>query len=94
MLAFEWNDEKSKANFKKHGIWFEEARTVWSDPHAIEFFDSDHSANEDRFIRVGTSSRHKTLLIVFSEKHGGEVIRIVSARKLTNGERKQYEEGV
>ncbi|OQW50699.1 MAG: hypothetical protein A4S09_17690 [Proteobacteria bacterium SG_bin7] len=93
-FTYEWDENKNTLNFEKHGVWFEEARTIWADPHAHEFFDVDHSSSdEDRFIRVGVSSQQKTLLVVFCEKNEG-VIRIVSARRATAQEKKQYEEGI
>ncbi len=92
--SFEWDDKKNVANFEKHGVWFEEAKTIWADRHADEVFDPDHSETEDRFIRIGVSSSQKTLLVVFCEREDGHVIRIVSARRATEKERKQYEEGI
>ena len=53
-MRFEWDDAKNTANFDKHGIWFEEAQTVWADGYAAEYFDPDPSESEDRFIRVDT----------------------------------------
>jgi len=93
-MRFEWDDEKNKTNFRKHGIWFEEAQTVWSDSKGAEFFDPEHSESEDRFIRVGISSRMKILLVIFCEREEGEVIRIVSARPATKKEREDYEKGI
>ena len=93
-MNFAWNEVKNSANFEKHGIWFEDAQTVWADPHAMEFFDPDHSATEDRFIRVGYSTRSRILLVVFCERNGSETIRIISARRATAKEVKTYEEGI
>jgi uncharacterized DUF497 family protein len=92
-MDFDWDEKKNKTNHKKHGIWFEEARTIWADPHADAFFDPEHSDDEDRFIRVGTSTRMKLLLVVYCEREG-DVIRIVSARRATKKERADYEEGI
>ena len=92
--TFEWDDSKDIANFEKHGVWFEEAKTVWADPLATETFDPEHSEKEDRFLRIGVSTLQKTLLVVFCELEDGKVIRIISARKATPQERKQYEEGI
>ena len=64
-MKFEWNEDKNNSNFKKHGIWFEEAQTVWSDEFSIEFFDPMHSKEEDRFIRIGHSTSNKLFLVVF-----------------------------
>lgn len=73
---------------------FEEAKTVWDDLKAIEFFDPDHSDQEDRFLRIGHSSNLRLLLVVFCERDLGGTIRIISARKATDQERSQYEEGI
>ena len=56
-MKFDWDDDKNRSNFERHGIWFEEAQTVWADPHSLEFYDPDHSDDEDRFIRIGCSTR-------------------------------------
>jgi uncharacterized protein len=69
-------------------------RYVWADRKSIEFYDPEHSQSEDRFIRVGHSTRARLLLVVFCERDEGGVVRIVSARKATPKERKQYEEGI
>ena len=74
--------------------WFEEAQTVWLDSNSIEFYDSDHSVYEERFIRVGISQKLNVLLIVFSESDLGETIRIISSRKAVKKEREQHEERV
>ncbi len=91
---FAWDDIKNEANFEKHGVWFEDAKTIWADSHGVEAFDPDHSHDEDRYIRVGVSSSRKTLLVVFCERENGHLIRIFSARKATPREREQYEEGI
>ncbi len=93
-MRFEWDEDKNLRNFRKHGVWFEEAQTVWADENAIEFFDPEHSEAEDRFFRVGNSSGARLLLVVFCERQAGEVIRIISARPATQKEEKQYEEGI
>lgn len=93
-MKFDWDSEKNISNFKKHGVWFEEAQTVWSDERSVEFFDPEHSTEEDRFMRIGHSTSHKLLLVVFCEKESGAIVRIISARKATSTERKQYEEGI
>ena len=92
--SFTWDDEKNQANFKKHSVWFEEASTIWTDSRAHEFFDPKHSTDEDRYIRIGHSTGHKLLLVIFCERDSGNVIRIISARKATREEREQYEEGI
>jgi len=91
-VTFEWHEPKNSANFKKHGVWFEEAQTIWADPGSLEFHDPEHSTDEDRFIRIGYSGAGRILLVVFCEKGQGGVIRIIGARKAIAKELKQYEE--
>ena len=93
-MKFECDDEKNIANFRKHEVWFEEAQTIWADEKSQEFFDPDHSEDEDRFIRMGHSTKPRLLLAVFCEREEGSTIRIISARKATKEEEKDYEEGI
>lgn len=90
---FEWDEAKNAKNFLKHGVWFEEAQTIWTDIYASEFFDDENSVDEERYIRIGRSTKHRNLLVVFCERQARS-IRILSARKLTKKERDQYEEGI
>jgi len=62
-LKFEWDNKKNKSNIKKHGLSFEEAQTVFYDEHAIQFFDPEHSEDEDRFILLGASFNSSTLVV-------------------------------
>jgi uncharacterized protein len=91
---FEWDEDKNSSNFKKHSIWFEEAQTIWADPSSLEFYDPEHSQDEDRFIRVGFSSIGRLLLVVYCERAKEVVIRIIGARRATPKERKQYAERI
>jgi uncharacterized DUF497 family protein len=93
IVLFEWDEIKNETNFRKHGIWFEEAQTTWADKHSVEFFDPEHSSDEDRFLRIGISSKSRVLLVVFCERDENQ-IRIISARKATQKEREKYEEGI
>ncbi len=93
-MQFEWDDQKNRANFKKHGIWFEEAQTIWADIRSVEFLDSQENVGEERFIRVGLSTSLNVLLVVFCEREEGEKVRIISARKATRREKEQYEKGI
>lgn len=93
-IKFDWDDNKNQSNFKKHGVWFEEARTIWADLKAVEYFDFIHSFTEDRFLRVGHSTAGKLVIVVFRENEKEHLIRIISARKVTSQERKRYEERV
>jgi len=94
VITFEWDEDKNKKNRKKHGIWFEEAKQVFDDPNAIEFYDFDHSEVEDRLILLGMSASSRVLIIIYCERDRDSKIRIISARKATKKERKKYEEGI
>jgi hypothetical protein len=93
-VRFRRDESKNTANFREHGLWFEEAQTVWTDSLAAEFFDPEHSAEEERFIRVGYSRKQRLLLVVFCEREDGSTVRIISARKATAKESKTHEEGI
>ena len=89
-LIFEWDNEKNRINQKKHSVSFEEAKSVFYDENAIQFWDEDHSDAEDRFLLLGRSSKMRILLIVHSYREQKSVIRIISARKATKNESKHY----
>lgn len=88
-MQFEWDDDKATRNQALHGVSFEEAIEVFLDPYALEEFDEAHSEFEDRFQRLGISSK-RLLLVVFTERNG-DSIRIISARKATSREEEVYE---
>ena len=92
-MIFEWDDDKNESNFSKHGIWFEEAQTLWIEDFP-EFFDPDHSDYEERFIKIGYSAKNRLILVIFCERLEGRVIRLISARKATKREVQEYEEGI
>ena len=92
VITFEWNKAKNLSNKRKHGVSFEEARTVFIDENALLIHDPDHSEDEDRFILLGLSSRMRLLVVCHSYRKSDEVIRIMSARKATKEEKKQYVE--
>lgn len=94
MIKFEWDEDKNKANRKKHGIWFEEALSVFDDIHGRLFLDSEHSNHEDRFILIGHNSSSKLLVVVHCHRDSDSIIRIISARKATKKERSFYEKGI
>jgi uncharacterized DUF497 family protein len=89
-LEFEWDDKKDTANSKKHGVSFGEARTVFYDEYAIQFFDPEHSESEDRFILLGTSFKLKTLVVCHCFRQEETVVRIISARKADKDEEQVY----
>ena len=90
-MEFEWNGKKAAANLTKHGISFEEAATVFGDPLAITFDDPDHSADEDRYLTFGVSSFNRLLVVSHTDR--GNTLRIITARQVTNRERRIYENG-
>ncbi len=89
-MKYTWDDKKNASNYEKHGVWFEEAQTVFSDTNALEAFDGPHSEDEERFIVLGLSTLPRLLIIVFCERIEEE-IRIISARKATKMEARSYE---
>ena len=86
---FVWDEDKYDANVKKHGITFVEAMAVFDDPSALYKHDTEHSDDEDRFIVIGLSSVMRILVVCHCYRDG-DVIRIISARKATKTEIKQY----
>ena len=89
-LNFEWNEQKATINKNKHGVSFEEANTVFSDPLSLTIDDPLHSRSEQRFIIIGRSIRQRTVVVVYVERRNK--IRIISARLATSREKKTYEE--
>ncbi len=89
-IRFAWDPKKARANLDKHGVAFEEARSVFYDEHAVEFYDDKHSEREDRFLILGLSSRLRLLLVCHCYREEEGVIRIISARKATAAESKHY----
>lgn len=89
-LFFEWDNEKNRINQQKHGVSFEEAKSVFWDDNAIQFWDEEHYEMEDRFLLLGISSKMRILLIVHCYREKESVIRIISARKATKKESKHY----
>jgi uncharacterized protein len=87
---FEWDEEKAEENLKKHGVDFNEAKTVFNDPLAITICDPDHSIDEERYIDIGFSSKGRLIVVSYTER--GNNIRIISSRKSLKKERENYEE--
>jgi uncharacterized DUF497 family protein len=90
-MDFEWNEEKAGANLSKHGVSFDEAKTVFDDSLYVDFFDPDHSHDEERYIIVGQSLQKRILVVSYTERR--HKIRIISAREATRREQDAYEEG-
>ena len=89
MVAFEWDEAKSVTNMKKHGVAFDEAATSFYDPLGVETRDERSSTREERWVRLAMSVRRRLLLTVFVERD--DWIRIISSRKASARETKQYE---
>ena len=91
-LRFSWDPQKAESNWAKHGVTFEEALSVFGDPLALIFDDVWHSKAEPRELIIGNSKLRRLILVSFTEV--GEKVRIISARKVTRAERKDYEENI
>ena len=89
-MQFAWDEKKAATNLAKHGVSFEEAATVFGDPLSDTFDDPDHSAAERRFVIIGVSEKGRMLIVAHTDE--GEVVRLISAREPTRGEREFYEE--
>jgi uncharacterized DUF497 family protein len=89
-MEFEWDESKATANLKKHGVSFEEAKTVFDNVLAVIFDDEAHSVDERREIIIGHSRNNRLLLISFTER--SKAIRIISAHLATRREREDYEQ--
>ncbi|MGK7887405.1 MAG: BrnT family toxin [Crocosphaera sp.] len=90
-MEFEWDENKAKQNLSKHGVSFEEAKTIFDDPLYVDFYDPDHSENEERYLIIGQSNQRRILILSYTER--GNKIRLISAREVTPNERKTYEQG-
>lgn len=90
MINFEWDAAKASANLKKHRVSFEEAKSIFYDEFGVQFFDEEHSTDEERFLMLGMSSNAKLLIVCHCERERGQTIRIISARKATQRERTFY----
>lgn len=92
-LIFEWDERKASANIQKHGVNFEEAKTVFADVDLVTFLDGIHSQYENRFVSIGISASSRLLLVVHTEAETEAdqiVIRLISARKATRKEAEIY----
>ena len=91
-ISFIWNYRKAQLNLVKHRVSFEEAQTVFSDSNAVQYFDSDHSQNEDRFLMLGMSANFRLLMVchTYNDHSKDTIIRLISARPATSKERRNY----
>ncbi|MBA2336044.1 MAG: BrnT family toxin [Pyrinomonadaceae bacterium] len=89
-FSFDWDEDKAAANFKKHKVKFEEAKTIFGDPFSVTKNDPLHSVGEMRFVDIGRSVNGKILVVSYTQR--GRKIRLISCRKATKAERMVYEE--
>jgi uncharacterized protein len=89
-MKCEWDEDKATSNQSKHGVSFEEAKTVFDDPLYVDFYDPDHSEDEERYLIIGESNRGRLLIVSYTER--GDSMRLISAREVTRTEREVYEE--
>jgi uncharacterized DUF497 family protein len=90
---FTWDQRKNLSNHKKHGVYFQEAATVFYDENGFEYYDPDHSESEDRFLMVGTSRNLRVLIVSYCYREVDLTIRIISSRKADNQEIRNYFKG-
>jgi len=89
-VQFEWDEDKARSNVEKHGITFEEARSVFFEEDALLYDDPDHSADEQRFLLIGPSASLRLLAVVHCFREPDETIRIISARQATRKEARTF----
>ena len=89
-LRFEWDADKERGNWRKHGVSFEEARSVFYDENGLLIHDPDHSEEEDRYLLLGMSVKPRLLVVSHTYRSHDHVIRLISARAATPQERRRY----
>jgi uncharacterized DUF497 family protein len=89
-LTFEWDEKKADENLKKHGVSFDEAKTVFNDPFSVTIYDPDHSSDEQRYVDIGLSLKGRLIVVSYCER--GETIRLINSREATKKEQRNYEE--
>lgn len=89
-LRFVWDETKNRANQRKHGISFEEARTAFNDEKAAVYYDPDHSDDEDRFLLLGLSTGLRVLVVCHCYRESEDTVRIISARRADRREEESY----
>jgi len=90
-VTFEWDEVKAGQNLRKHGVAFDEGKTIFNDPFLLTFPDVDSSEREERYVNIGSSAKDRVLVLIHTERQGK--VRIISCRKATASERRHYEEG-
>jgi hypothetical protein len=93
-MTFSWDERKNRENQRKHGVSFNEAKSVFYDDNARLLHDPDHSSEEDRFILLGFSASLRMLVVCHCYRERQGVVRLISARKATKHERKKYQENL
>lgn len=91
-IKFEWDEAKAKSNLIKHGVSFDEAKSVFDDDFARVIYDETHSKNEERFVILGMSKKLRILVVVHCLRQDSLIVRLISARKATQNEQNQYKE--
>jgi uncharacterized protein len=91
VIKIVWSEKKNRQNIRKHKVDFNEAKSIFDDPLQISINDPDHSFDEYRFITIGMIENNR--LVIVAHTFRDDKIRIITARKPTRGERKNYEEG-
>ena len=94
MIKFIWDENKNASNIKKHGVSFYEAMTVFEDEEGLLIYDDGHSEAEDRFVLIGASNLDNIIVVCHCYRDNEETIRIISARKATKKEKKEYFERI
>lgn len=87
-LVFEWDEPKATRDEAKHGVTFEEAKTIFNDPFALTVSDPNHSDEEERWVDIGLSAEGRLLVVWYTER--SERIRIIGSRKATKAEERAY----
>ena len=89
-MKFEWNNNNATENLKKHGVSFNEVSTMFSDPLAITYADPEHSIEEYCYLTFGHSAMNQLIVVAHADRD--DKIRLISAREMTQRERKDYEQ--
>jgi uncharacterized protein len=91
VIKIVWSEKKNRQNIRNHKVDFNEAKSIFDDPLQISINDPDHSFDEYHFITIGMTENNR--LVIVAHTFRNDKIRIITARKPTRGERKNYEEG-
>jgi uncharacterized protein len=95
-FKFEWDPHKASSNLAKHGVAFPHAASIFLDPFATTIADDEHSEGERRWVTLGVSGTGRLLVVIHTHEErntGFAAVRIISARRATQSEMRDYEEG-